>query len=118
MFMDMASIVLPRHHFNATLIIAARRLLSGLLQPLALAEPDPRASAVLVDEFDAPSLKSSFNYGNGRTARLSCAPLQLPHGHDAHSSAICKLLLTPVKESPRSATLAWYEHRLKACDFA
>ena len=73
--------------------------------PMTLSEPHARASAVLLNEFDASGFQSAPNYFQSCSTRFIQSALEVTNGHDADSSSIGKLLLCPVEESARCPAL-------------
>jgi hypothetical protein len=57
-----------------------------LVWPLAFAQSDPWAAAVLVDEFDAGGFECAPNDIEGRPTRLTNPRLKLMHSYDAYTS--------------------------------
>ena len=76
----------------------------------ALSQPNARAAAVLVDEFDAGKFESSLQHIKCRAARVTSARLKLPDGYDANARVLRELLLGPVEETARSPTLVRRDH--------
>ena len=73
---------------------------------MALAQSDAGATAIFVDELDAPSFKRLPHDNERRPSGCLLTRLYLPHGHDADSGLIRQILLAPVQEPARRPALA------------
>ena len=62
---------------------------------MPLSESDPRATAVLVYEFNARNFERPTNCLNSGASGLACICFELVHGDHPHLSALSELLLTP-----------------------
>lgn len=71
-------------------------LTNAPLLPLPVAKSDPRAAAVLVDEFDAGFFECSPDYIQGRAPGLTNSRLELMHRHDANVRLTGEILLAPI----------------------
>jgi hypothetical protein len=83
-----------------------------LFGPLTLAETDPRAAAVLIDELDAGGFERASNDLKCGAAWLTSCRLKLMHGHDAHARPLRKLLLAPCKKATGCPALSWGDHEV------
>jgi hypothetical protein len=78
---------------------------------LPLAQAYPRTAAILVYELDASAFKSASNHFESCSARFAYPCLDLTNGYDTHSGPICKILLSPVKQSAGCPALCRRDHR-------
>ena len=89
---------------------------SGWLFGLSLFQAQPRAAAVLVDEFDSGEFERALNDIKGRPTRLMSSSLKLPHGDYSHPRLIGEFCLAPVEEPSRRPALLGRNHWTSALD--
>ncbi len=66
----------PLRSFSRCLAVYLSLWLFGFFRPLAFAESHARATAVLVNEFDARQLKRASKHRQGRLTRFRCIALK------------------------------------------
>jgi hypothetical protein len=69
------------------------------LSQLPLAQPDPWAATVLVDELDTGGFQCSSNYLERGMPGLTNTCLKLMHRYDPDTGAACQILLAPLKQA-------------------
>jgi hypothetical protein len=96
-----------RRHESPSLLFR----LFGLFQPLVLAKSDARATAVLVDEFDAGTFQGLSQHNQRCTSRFGYTGFYLSNSHDTDPGLISEILLAPIKEAARCPALCRRDHR-------
>jgi hypothetical protein len=79
--------------------------------PLPLAQAYAWTTAILVYELDASSFKSASNYIEGCSTRFAYSSLDLTNRYNANPRPTCKVLLSPVEQSPCCPALCRGDHR-------
>jgi hypothetical protein len=88
-----------------------------LLRPLTLTETDPRAAAVLLNEFDASFFESlPHDYQRGSTW-VTYTSFYLPDGHNTDACLTGEILLAPIEETPSRPALRRCDHRSRLLIF-
>ena len=75
------------------------------LCPFVLAQTDPGATPIFIDELDARFLKCISDHLKSSWSRLTDAYLELVHGDDTHARSSSQLLLAPAEKAAGCSAL-------------
>ncbi len=84
---------------------------TGSLLRLALPQPNARAVAVILDEYDAGGFEGALERRQCRILRLRFTAFKIANGRIAYHRGVSELLLRPIDKRPGSAALCWRDHR-------